>query len=88
MWWLLYGGGGGCDGTVVKVNVDLRERRRDGGTGWEGHVIAFQMTHLEVVLLYLMLLYYEVTLPDIIPLRPNLGVTAASEVRSFEAEDE
>ncbi|GKG68023.1 hypothetical protein Tco_0747272, partial [Tanacetum coccineum] len=34
MWWLLYGGGGGgggggCDGTVVKVGVELRERRRD-----------------------------------------------------------
>ncbi|GKC02414.1 hypothetical protein Tco_0994024 [Tanacetum coccineum] len=32
------------------------------------------MTHLDVVLLYLVLLYYEVTLLDIIPLRPILGV--------------
>ncbi|GJY45389.1 hypothetical protein Tco_0434452 [Tanacetum coccineum] len=32
------------------------------------------MTHLEVVLLPLVLLYYEVTFPDIFPLRPILGV--------------
>ncbi|GJY44146.1 hypothetical protein Tco_0432359 [Tanacetum coccineum] len=31
--------------------------------------ITFQTTHLEVVLLYLVLLYYEVTPPDIFPLR-------------------
>ncbi|GJT89835.1 reverse transcriptase domain-containing protein [Tanacetum coccineum] len=31
--------------------------------------ITFQTTHLKVVLLYLVLLYYEVTLPDIFPLR-------------------
>nr|GEX17963.1 hypothetical protein [Tanacetum cinerariifolium] len=34
----------------------------------------FQTTHLEVVLLCLVQWYYEVTLPDIFPLRPNLGV--------------
>ncbi|GJX12873.1 hypothetical protein Tco_0204631 [Tanacetum coccineum] len=36
--------------------------------------ITFQTTHLEVVLLYLELLYYEVTPPDTFPLRPILGV--------------
>ncbi|GJS12582.1 hypothetical protein Tco_0407054 [Tanacetum coccineum] len=35
--------------------------------------ITFQTTHLEVVLLYLVLLYYEVTLPDIFPLRHIFG---------------
>ncbi|GJY95952.1 hypothetical protein Tco_0512313 [Tanacetum coccineum] len=35
--------------------------------------ITFQMTHLEVVLLHLVLLYYEVTLPDIFPLRYIFG---------------
>ncbi|GKC90599.1 retrovirus-related pol polyprotein from transposon TNT 1-94 [Tanacetum coccineum] len=35
--------------------------------------ITFQTTHLEVVLLYLELLYYEVTPPDTFPLRPIFG---------------
>ncbi|GJR83702.1 hypothetical protein Tco_0154487 [Tanacetum coccineum] len=35
--------------------------------------IVLQTTHLEVVLLYLVLLYYEVTLPDIFPLRHIFG---------------
>nr|GFC93328.1 hypothetical protein [Tanacetum cinerariifolium] len=35
--------------------------------------ITFQTTHLEVVLLYLVLLYYEVTPPDIFPLRHIFG---------------
>ncbi|GJS28642.1 putative ribonuclease H-like domain-containing protein [Tanacetum coccineum] len=35
----------------------------------ESICFTFQTTHLEVVLLYLVLLYYEVTLPDIFPLR-------------------
>ncbi|GJZ93360.1 hypothetical protein Tco_0665425 [Tanacetum coccineum] len=35
--------------------------------------ITLQMTHLEVVLLYLAMLYYEVTPPDIFPLRHIFG---------------
>ncbi|GJZ47194.1 hypothetical protein Tco_0601026 [Tanacetum coccineum] len=43
--------------------------------------ITFQTTHLEVVLLYLVLLYYEVTPPDIFPLRHIFGgVTLSLEV--------
>ncbi|GJZ16895.1 hypothetical protein Tco_0553018 [Tanacetum coccineum] len=40
--------------------------------------ISFQTTHLEVVLLYLVLLYYEVTLPDIFPLRHIFGGVTTS----------
>ncbi|GJV74688.1 hypothetical protein Tco_1506272 [Tanacetum coccineum] len=36
--------------------------------------LLLQTTHVEVVLSYLVLLYYEVTLPDIFPLQPILGV--------------
>ncbi|GJR46653.1 ribonuclease H-like domain-containing protein [Tanacetum coccineum] len=49
--------------------------------------ITFQTTHLEVVLLYLVLLYYELTLPDIFPLRHIFGsVTDAPAVASASAE--
>ncbi|GJT77496.1 reverse transcriptase domain-containing protein [Tanacetum coccineum] len=42
------------------------------------------MTHLEVVLLYLVLLYYEVTLPDIFPLRHIFwGVTLEAQAATM-----
>ena len=31
MWLLMYGGEGGCEGTVVKVDVKLQEGGEDGG---------------------------------------------------------
>ncbi|GJT00189.1 zf-CCHC domain-containing protein [Tanacetum coccineum] len=58
-----------CDAIMDKSYINFKKINE----------ITFQTTHLEVVPLYLMLLYYEVTLPDIFPPRAIFGGVTESE---------
>ncbi|GJV18489.1 hypothetical protein Tco_1367509 [Tanacetum coccineum] len=80
LWSLLLGLDAGVPTEKIKSNShDVRWCFIEDGIGVVGlatgkiNEIVLQTTHLEVVLLYLVLLYYEVTLPDIFPLRHIFG---------------